>query len=123
VALVSLLFAIGEPTDIQAGSTSALTLVQSTSSPSGSGIQSAPLMRHRDPAGKPCLTVIGSSRAHATNSNLYDHLITATNACAKGMILLDAAKFNASSSRLLSPLSILSASPRCQPGAFTSFEP
>jgi hypothetical protein len=39
------------------------------------------ILRHRDLAGKPCLTVQGNARPHIINRNLYDHVITASNAC------------------------------------------
>lgn len=41
------------------------------------------ILRHRDFAGKPCLTVSGTARPHSINRNLYDHVITASNACAQ----------------------------------------
>ena len=39
------------------------------------------ILRHRDFAGKPCLTVQGNARPHIIDRNLYDHVITASNAC------------------------------------------
>ena len=39
------------------------------------------ILRHRDFAGKACLTIEGSARPHAIVSNLYDHVITAINKC------------------------------------------
>jgi hypothetical protein len=40
-------------------------------------------MRHRDPTGKPCLSVFGSAQRQLVNTNLYDHLIMATNTCGR----------------------------------------
>ena len=45
--------------------------------------QNTDVLRHRDPAGKPCLAIDGSVRAFISNPNLFDHLITATNSCIK----------------------------------------
>jgi hypothetical protein len=39
------------------------------------------ILRHRDLTGKPCLTVSGMPRPHIVNRKLYDHVITASNAC------------------------------------------
>ena len=39
------------------------------------------LLRHRHFTGKPCLEVSGSARAHHIDVSLYDHVITAVNAC------------------------------------------
>ena len=39
------------------------------------------ILRHRDLTGKPCLTVTGSARQHIIDRNLYDHVITVSNAC------------------------------------------
>jgi hypothetical protein len=39
------------------------------------------ILRHRDFTGKPCLTVAGIARQHIINRNLYDHVITVSNAC------------------------------------------
>ena len=41
------------------------------------------VLRHRGPTGKPCLVVSGYPRAHTIDHNLYDHMITVTNACAQ----------------------------------------
>jgi hypothetical protein len=46
---------------------------------SGSG--NLDILRHRNFAGKPCLTVEGYARVHPINPNLYDHVIDANNAC------------------------------------------
>jgi hypothetical protein len=48
-----------------------------------SGSQNLDILRHRDPTGKPCLTVYGSARPHTMNPNLFDHVITASNSCAQ----------------------------------------
>jgi hypothetical protein len=45
------------------------------------GSQDLNLLRHRDFAGKPCLTVEGMARPHTTNPNLFDHVINTINAC------------------------------------------
>jgi hypothetical protein len=45
--------------------------------------QNTELLRHRDPAGKPCLAINGSARPYTVNTNLFDHLITASNSCAQ----------------------------------------
>ena len=39
------------------------------------------ILRHRDFAGRPCLTVMGGARPHIIDRKLYDHVITASNAC------------------------------------------
>ena len=44
---------------------------------------SSDILRHRDPAGRPCLMVEGMARAHTLNSHLFDHVIAATNGCAQ----------------------------------------
>jgi hypothetical protein len=41
----------------------------------------ASILRHRDYAGKPCLTVEGMARPHIANPNLYDHIISTSNTC------------------------------------------
>ena len=41
------------------------------------------ILRHRGPTGSPCLAVAGFARPHATNSNVYDHVITVKNSCAQ----------------------------------------
>jgi hypothetical protein len=48
-----------------------------------SGSQNLEILRHRDPAGKPCLTVSGFARPHTTTPNLFDHMITVSNSCAQ----------------------------------------
>jgi hypothetical protein len=45
--------------------------------------QNTEILRHRDPAGRPCLGVGGYARAYSTQATLYDHVILATNSCAK----------------------------------------
>jgi hypothetical protein len=45
------------------------------------------ILRHRSPTGSPCLAVSGFARAHATNRNVYDHVITAKNSCAQRITL------------------------------------
>jgi hypothetical protein len=45
------------------------------------GSQDLNLLRHRDFAGRPCLTVAGLARSHTTNLNLFDHVIDTTNSC------------------------------------------
>ncbi len=39
------------------------------------------ILRHRDYAGKPCLSVGAYARPHTVNPNLYDHVITVINNC------------------------------------------
>jgi hypothetical protein len=39
------------------------------------------ILRHRDFTGKPCLTVTGLARQHIINRDVYDHVITVSNAC------------------------------------------
>jgi hypothetical protein len=39
------------------------------------------ILRHRDFAGKPCLTVSGTARPHIIDRTLYDHVIIASNVC------------------------------------------
>ena len=41
------------------------------------------MLRHRGPAGSPCLDVGGFARKHTVTSNLYDHVITVKNNCAQ----------------------------------------
>ena len=45
------------------------------------------IMRHRDFAGKPCLSVGGFARSFATNANLFDHVISVENSCPKAIRL------------------------------------
>lgn len=39
------------------------------------------ILRHRDFAGNPCLTVNGAAQAHKVDPNLYDDVITVVNNC------------------------------------------
>jgi hypothetical protein len=39
------------------------------------------ILRHRDFAGKPCLTLSGTARPHFIDRKLYDHVVIASNAC------------------------------------------
>jgi hypothetical protein len=39
------------------------------------------ILRHRDFAGRPCLTIEGMARPHTTNPNLYDHVVNTINSC------------------------------------------
>ena len=41
------------------------------------------VLRHRGPTGSPCLAVGAFARPYSTNTNLYDHVITAVNSCAQ----------------------------------------
>lgn len=50
-----------------------------------SSAQTADVLRHRDPAGKPCLSVGGYARPYATQAMLYDHIVIATNSCAQAI--------------------------------------
>jgi hypothetical protein len=43
------------------------------------------VLRHRDFAGKPCLTVNGFARAHTINPNLYDDVISISNSCPRSI--------------------------------------
>lgn len=45
------------------------------------------VQRHRDFAGKPCLTVGGFARPFATNPKLFDHVIDAENNCPKAITM------------------------------------
>lgn len=49
------------------------------------GSQNTEIMRHRDFAGKPCLAIGGFARAHTSNSNLYDHVVSIRNGCAQAI--------------------------------------
>src|SRR5665213_2849257 len=46
-----------------------------------SGSDSPDVLRHRNPMGKACLNVYGYARPYATNPNLFDHVIVASNSC------------------------------------------
>jgi hypothetical protein len=48
-----------------------------------SGSQNLEILRHRDPAGKPCLTVNGYARPKIANPSLFEHVIHARNDCAE----------------------------------------
>jgi hypothetical protein len=48
---------------------------------------STEVLRHRSPLGTPCLGVLGNSRPHTTNPNLYDHVVIVTNSCAQRIAL------------------------------------
>jgi hypothetical protein len=39
------------------------------------------ILRHRGPAGIPCLTVAGLARPHTLSPNVYDHVISVKNSC------------------------------------------
>jgi hypothetical protein len=39
------------------------------------------ILRHRSPAGVPCLTVGGLARPHTLSPNVYDHVISVKNSC------------------------------------------
>jgi hypothetical protein len=41
------------------------------------------IRRHRDLAGKPCLSVYGYATPHAVDTNLFDHTVRANNKCAQ----------------------------------------
>lgn len=45
------------------------------------------ILRHRDFAGKPCLTLGGYARAFTTNANLFDHVVAIENGCPKAIKL------------------------------------
>lgn len=45
------------------------------------------ILRHRDFAGKPCLTLGGYARPFTTNQNLFDHVIAVENSCPKAIKL------------------------------------
>jgi hypothetical protein len=45
------------------------------------------ILRHRDFTGKTCLEVGGSARAHTTNPNLYDHVVSVRNNCPQRIAL------------------------------------
>jgi hypothetical protein len=45
--------------------------------------QNIDILRHRDASGKPCLTVAGFPRGHSINKDLNEHVISASNNCAK----------------------------------------
>ena len=49
------------------------------------GSQDTEILRHRDFGGKPCLAIGGFAGPHATNSNLYDHVIEIKNGCAQSI--------------------------------------
>lgn len=50
---------------------------EDTFQPSGS----EEILRHRDFAGKPCLTVSGYARPHTIDPNLYDDVVSLSNSC------------------------------------------
>jgi hypothetical protein len=39
------------------------------------------IVSHKDAFGKPCLTFEAISRAHVTNSNIFDHIVSVNNHC------------------------------------------
>jgi hypothetical protein len=45
------------------------------------------ILRHRDFAGKPCLTFGGYARPFTTNQNLFDHVVAVENGCPKAIKL------------------------------------
>jgi hypothetical protein len=49
------------------------------------GSQNTEILRHRDFAGKPCLSIGGFARPHTSNSNLFDHVIEIKNGCAQSI--------------------------------------
>src|ERR1700733_8096204 len=48
---------------------------------------STEVLRHRSPLGTPCLGVLGNSRPHTTNPNLYDNVVIVTNSCPQRIAL------------------------------------
>lgn len=49
------------------------------------GSQNTEILRHRDFAGNPCLSITGFARPHITNLNLFDHVIEIKNSCAQSI--------------------------------------
>lgn len=45
------------------------------------------ILRHRDFAGKPCLTLSGTARPHLIDRKLFDHVIIASNACPQRIVI------------------------------------
>src|SRR5262249_43413469 len=43
--------------------------------------QNIDILRHRDPTGRPCLTVAGFLRRHSINKDFNEHVISASNSC------------------------------------------
>jgi len=43
--------------------------------------QNIDILRHRDPTGRPCLTVAGFPRRHSINKDFNEHVISASNGC------------------------------------------
>jgi hypothetical protein len=67
------------------GSTSGLT--PPAQLPIISGSQDAAAKVHLDPLGKPCLSVRGYAKSQASNPNIYNHVIFASNNCAQSIKL------------------------------------
>ncbi len=67
------------------GSTSGLT--PPAQLPIISGSQDAAAKVHLDPIGKPCLSVRGYAKPQASNPNIYNHVIFASNNCAQSIKL------------------------------------
>jgi hypothetical protein len=53
------------------------------SSPTFGSSGGTDVLRHRGPAGNPCLIVTGYARRHTIDHNLYDHIVSAVNSCAQ----------------------------------------
>lgn len=47
------------------------------------GTQNVGARRHRTPTGKPCLTVQGYAKPQIINTNIFEHMIIASNDCSK----------------------------------------
>lgn len=76
--------AFGTPTRPMVGGAG---LAPPAQSPTIGAARGSEILRHRGPTGKPCLTVGGFARPHTVNANLYDHVITVTNSCARRLAI------------------------------------
>jgi hypothetical protein len=70
-----------DPSRSAVGATRDMEIPQSLPTFGASG--GSDVLRHRGPAGQPCLAVGGFARPQIVNPNLYDHVIVAENSCAQ----------------------------------------
>lgn len=68
--------------DLMAQTTNPVSPYKSRLTLQNSG-ENAALTVHRNPFGKPCLSLEGVSRAHVVNPSMYDNIVSIENLCSK----------------------------------------
>ena len=87
VTLISLFCVVQASAQDSAPSFGGTTPNRAVSSPTFGPRAGTDVLRHRDFAGKECLSVSGNSRPHASNANVYDHVIIVTNRCPQRIVI------------------------------------